>query len=71
VFAGAISALIVMTVLSATVGAAVTFIPRVYTQYISTLLFAFFGVKMLREGWHMSPDEGQEEYEEVSALVLI
>eukprot|EP00042_Codosiga_hollandica_P021052 m.71280 g.71280 ORF g.71280 m.71280 type:complete len:264 (+) comp50173_c0_seq1:199-990(+) len=66
VFLGAISALIMMTVLSTYVGYAVTIIPRVYTQYISTALFAIFGCKMLHDGWKMSPDEGQEEYEEVS-----
>ncbi len=64
-FLGAISALIGMTVLSTYVGYAVTIIPRVYTQYISTGLFLIFGCKMLYEGSRMSPDEGQEEYEEV------
>ena len=26
-----------------------------------------FGLKMLYEGWNMSPEEAQEEFEEVSA----
>jgi putative Ca2+/H+ antiporter (TMEM165/GDT1 family) len=65
VFLGAIAALGGMTVLSTYVGFAVTIIPRIYTQYISCLLFAIFGVKMLHEGWNMSPDEAQEEFEEV------
>ena len=38
----------------------------VITYYISSGLFAVFGLKMLHEGYHMSPTEGQEEYEEVN-----
>jgi hypothetical protein len=41
-------------------------IPRAVTFYVSTGLLALFGVKMLYEGWNMSSDEGQEEFEEVS-----
>lgn len=48
-------------------GYATTIIPRIYTYYVSTALFAIFGVRMLREGLKMSPDEGQEELEEVQA----
>ncbi|KAI5638390.1 hypothetical protein NE865_09024 [Phthorimaea operculella] len=65
VFAGAISALVFMTVLSALFGSIATLIPRVYTYYISAALFAIFGIKMLRDGWKMDPNEGQEELEEV------
>lgn len=65
VFGGAISALILMTILSALFGWLVNVIPRVYTFYISTALFAIFGLKMLKEGCSMSPNEGQEEMEEV------
>lgn len=36
---------------------------------MSTALFAIFGVRMLREGLRMSPDEGQEELEEVQAEI--
>ncbi|XP_014203669.1 transmembrane protein 165 [Copidosoma floridanum] len=67
VFAGAIGALAVMTLLSVVFGYAVTIIPRVYTYYISTGLFALFGLKMLRDGYYMSPNEGQEELEEVQS----
>ena len=42
-------------------------IPRVYTYYISTALFAIFGLKMLKEGYQMSPNEGKEELEEVQS----
>ncbi|CAB0005210.1 unnamed protein product [Nesidiocoris tenuis] len=67
VFAGAMSALAFMTVLSVFFGWAATIIPRAYTYYISTALFAIFGLKMLREGYRMSPTEGQEEFDEVQA----
>lgn len=55
-----------MTVLSAYLGFAVTVIPRTYTVYLSTFLFVFFGLKMLREGYAMGADEGAEELEEVT-----
>lgn len=48
-------------------GHAATIIPRAYTYYISTALFAVFGLKMLREGFKMSSNEGQDELEEVQA----
>lgn len=65
VFSGAISALALMTILSAVFGLAATIIPRVYTYYISTALFAIFGLKMLNDGYKMSPTDAQEELEEV------
>lgn len=46
-------------------GWAATIIPHAYTYYISTALFAIFGLKMLKEGYYMSPNEAQEEFEEV------
>lgn len=67
VFTGAMLALGLMTVLSAVLGYATTVIPRKYTLYISTALFIFFGLKMLKEGYDMDPNEGQEELEEVQA----
>ncbi|KAG5326325.1 TM165 protein, partial [Pseudoatta argentina] len=67
VFIGAISALALMTILSVVFGYAATIIPRAYTYYISTLLFALFGLKMLRDGYYMSPTEAQEELEEVQS----
>ncbi len=66
IYAGAMGALGAMTILSGLLGNIVTkFIPRIYTYYLSSLLFACFGIKMLRDGYLMSPDEGTEEYEEV------
>ncbi|XP_068702554.1 putative divalent cation/proton antiporter TMEM165 [Montipora foliosa] len=67
VFSGAMCALGLMTVLSAVLGFATTVIPRKYTLYISTALFVVFGLKMLKEGYEMDPNEGQEELEEVQA----
>lgn len=65
VFIGAMGALGLMTVLSAFLGFATTVIPRWLTYYVSSMLFAVFGLKMLREGYYMSNEEGLEEYEEV------
>lgn len=65
VFAGALLALGLMTVLSALLGYATTIIPRWITYYTSCLLFALFGIKMLREAYTMDVNEAQEEYEEV------
>ncbi|XP_063987077.1 putative divalent cation/proton antiporter TMEM165 [Diachasmimorpha longicaudata] len=67
VFIGAISALALMTILSVFFGYVATIIPRAYTYYISTALFALFGLKMLKDGYYMSSTEGQEELEEVQS----
>ncbi|XP_017753543.1 PREDICTED: transmembrane protein 165 isoform X2 [Eufriesea mexicana] len=67
VFIGAISALILMTLLSVIFGYAATMIPSFYTYYISTALFAIFGLKMLRDGYKMTTTEAQEELEEVQS----
>ncbi|KAF8358951.1 hypothetical protein PRIPAC_93946 [Pristionchus pacificus] len=69
VFAGAMGALALMTVLSACLGWVTQLIPRAVTYYVSTALFFLFGLKMLHEGWHMSGSEGQEEFEEAQADV--
>ncbi|KAF4625013.1 hypothetical protein G7Y89_g13155 [Cudoniella acicularis] len=59
VFSAAFSALLVMTVLSAVLGHAVpTLIPERFTHFCASALFLVFGVKMLREGLAMSPNEG-------------
>ncbi|XGW18476.1 hypothetical protein V3C99_002805 [Haemonchus contortus] len=69
VFSGAMAALALMTVLSACLGWVTQLIPRKVTYYVSTALFALFGLKMLHEGYHMSASEGQEEFEEAQAEV--
>lgn len=59
VFSAAFSALITMTVLSAVMGHAVpTLIPKRLTNFLAAGLFLVFGVRLLREGMGMSPDEG-------------
>lgn len=67
VFSAAFAALIAMTVLSAVLGHAVpTLIPERFTHFAAAVLFAVFGVKLLREGLAMSADEGVgEEMREV------
>jgi len=42
-----------------------SWIPRVYTYYISTFLFGIFGFKMLYDGCIMTGEEGNEELDEV------
>lgn len=69
VLSGALGALVAMTMLSAMLGFATTIIPRYVTHIASSVLFAVFGIKMLKDGWSMSPDEAQEEYEEVQAEI--
>jgi len=66
VFLAAMSALAVMTVLSAVLGFVVTtFIPRVYTYYTCTAIMFLFGIKMLWEAWRMKDTEGEETQREV------
>ena len=71
VYTGAISALGLMTLLSALLGNILTqFIPRTYTYYASSFLFAIFGLKMLRESYGMTHADSNEEYEEASISLI-
>ncbi|KAL6711285.1 GCR1-dependent translation factor 1 [Coniothyrium glycines] len=67
VFSAAFSALVVMTVLSAVLGHAVpSLLSERFTHIAAAALFLVFGVKLIREGLAMSPDEGVgEEMREV------
>eukprot|EP00939_MAST-03C_sp_MAST-3C-sp1_P000422 g422.t1 len=70
IFAGAIGALALMTVLSSIIGFALpALLPRSYTHYAAALLFVYFGIKLLREGYEMhAKGEGNgpsDELEEV------
>ncbi|KAI1343308.1 hypothetical protein F5Y15DRAFT_369651 [Xylariaceae sp. FL0016] len=59
VFTAAFGALLVMTILSAVLGHTVpALIPKRVTAFLAAGLFLVFGVKMLREGMAMDPDEG-------------
>jgi len=67
VFAGAICALAVMTVMGVALGWMVPLlIPVIYTYYISIVLFIFFGLQLLRDAYQ-ADSEGFEELEEVEA----
>jgi putative Ca2+/H+ antiporter (TMEM165/GDT1 family) len=67
VFSAAFSALAVMTVLSAVLGHAVpSLLSERFTHFAAAALFLVFGVKLVREGLAMSPDDGVgEEMREV------
>jgi Ca2+/H+ antiporter, TMEM165/GDT1 family len=67
IFSAAMSALFIMTVLSAAFGHFVpTLISKTYTQFLAALLFLVFGIKMLYDSFQMTGNEGQEELEEVT-----
>jgi len=66
VFLAALSALFLMTILSALLGWVVTtFIPREYTYYTCTAIMFAFGLKMLWEAWRMDDNEVEEVQKEV------
>ena len=69
VFSAALSALVVMTVLSAVLGHAFpALLPKRFTTFAAACLFLVFGAKMLREGLQMPRDMGVgEEMKEVEA----
>eukprot|EP01062_Namystynia_karyoxenos_P007471 TRINITY_DN12625_c0_g1_i1.p1 TRINITY_DN12625_c0_g1~~TRINITY_DN12625_c0_g1_i1.p1 ORF type:complete len:387 (+),score=132.13 TRINITY_DN12625_c0_g1_i1:93-1163(+) len=65
VFAGAIAALVVQTVLSCAMGSIVPLLlPPLYTQMAAVVLFALFGLKLLREA-RAHPDESDSEPDEM------
>lgn len=69
VFSAALSALIVMTVLSAVLGHAFpTLLPKRLTTFAAAILFLVFGARSLKEGLEMDKDAGiGEEMREVEA----
>ncbi|KAF9434527.1 hypothetical protein BGZ76_007869 [Entomortierella beljakovae] len=67
VFSAALSALAIMSVLSAAFGHAVpNLIPRTYTNYLAALLFFCFGIRMFYDGYNMTEEEAKHELEEVT-----
>lgn len=62
VFLGAYGALAVMTILSA-IGGKVVFslIPKVYTNIIVTVLFFYFGLKLIYDAYTAEEEEGENE----------
>lgn len=69
VFSASMLALGFMTVLASVLGVATTIIPRIYIHYTSIILFVIFGLKMLKEGYEMSPDEAKEELDQVQSSI--
>ncbi|OUC48669.1 hypothetical protein D917_01110 [Trichinella nativa] len=69
VFSGALTALLLMTTLSAFLGSAVHLIPHHIVTYFTSALFAVFGLKMLRDAYYMTNNEAVEEFEEAQAEV--
>jgi len=70
VYTGAMFALGLMTALSAVLGNILTkLIPKTYTYYASSVLFALFGLKMLKEGYEMNNSDANDEYEEASSTL--
>eukprot|EP01057_Protomagalhaensia_wolfi_P001976 Protomagalhaensia_wolfi_Nauph_80__1975@NODE_2249_length_1152_cov_121_312668_g1754_i0_p1_GENE_NODE_2249_length_1152_cov_121_312668_g1754_i0NODE_2249_length_1152_cov_121_312668_g1754_i0_p1_ORF_typecomplete_len287_score45_21UPF0016/PF01169_19/1_5e04UPF0016/PF01169_19/3_9e17UPF0016/PF01169_19/3_7e28Mntp/PF02659_15/4_1e06TauE/PF01925_19/0_055_NODE_2249_length_1152_cov_121_312668_g1754_i01431003 len=69
-FTGAASALVVMTLIAAFLGMALPALmsPRL-TQLASIILFAFFGIKLLWEGYRMESGEESDELIEVEKVL--
>lgn len=66
IFAGAISALAVMTVLSSMIGFALpNVLPKAYTHYAGAVLFTYFGFKLLKDAYEMTHTGASEELQEV------
>lgn len=69
VFVASMLALGIMTVMASGLGVATTVIPHIYIHYTSVVLFVVFGLKMLKEGYDMSPDEAKEELDQVQSTL--
>lgn len=69
VFIGTTLALAVMTVLSVLVGRLLTVVSPDYLRYAESILFLFFGVKLLYQGWKMPPQNQGGEIAEAEAEV--
>ncbi|KAF9204522.1 hypothetical protein BGZ49_005206 [Haplosporangium sp. Z 27] len=67
VFSAALSALAIMSVLSAAFGHAVpNLIPRTYTNYLAAILLFCFGIRMIYDGYYMTEEDAKHELEEVT-----
>ena len=71
VFAGAIVALALMTIISVLMGRAVSLLPKTYVEWAEILLFLAFGLKLLYDASKMpaQPIEGCEEAEKAVSEV--
>lgn len=64
VFTGAFAALAVMTVISAVFGKVVfSLLPKIYTDIVVSILFFYFGFKLLYEAYTTEEHEGSENSE--------
>jgi len=71
IFTGALSALIVMTILSSMMGLILpSFLPRKYTHIIGGILFLYFGSRLLLDSRSMSSNKCSDELEEVECELL-
>jgi Ca2+/H+ antiporter, TMEM165/GDT1 family len=71
VFAGAMAALVAMTVLSTLMGLILPkFLDRRYTHGLSGILFLYFGIKLLLDARQMQSGKVSEELEEVEEELL-
>lgn len=71
VFSGAISALIIMTILSTAMGLILpAFVDRKYTHLLGAVLFCYFGVLLLKEGKDMEAGKASDELEEVEGELM-
>ncbi|KAL5037708.1 GCR1-dependent translation factor 1 [Batrachochytrium dendrobatidis] len=67
IFSAAMSALFLMTVISALLGQILpSLLSKQYTQILAAILFIIFGFRLLHEGYYMSGNEVTEELEEVT-----
>jgi putative Ca2+/H+ antiporter (TMEM165/GDT1 family) len=71
VFSAALSALLIMSILSAILGNILpSLVSRFYTQLFAGFLFLIFGIRMMMEGLRMSPEATtSDEYLEVAAEI--
>jgi len=71
VFAGAILALVVMTILSTAMGLVLpNIMPRKYTHILGGLLFMYFGCKLIYDSQQMEQGRVSDELEEVEESLL-
>mmetsp|Transcript_33619 Transcript_33619/g.41177 ORF Transcript_33619/g.41177 Transcript_33619/m.41177 type:complete len:336 (-) Transcript_33619:94-1101(-) len=71
VFAGAILALYIMTILSSMMGLVLpSLVPRQYTHIIGGILFLYFGIRLMVDSRSMSDGKCSDELEEVEEELL-
>jgi Ca2+/H+ antiporter, TMEM165/GDT1 family len=71
VFAGAMTALIIMTILSTGMGLVLPrVLPKQYTHILGGVLFLYFGIKLFTESLSMETGKASDELEEVEEELL-